>query len=457
MSSLIACPSDSVVPASPVPASTTVNPFTRARETKLPTIVSNAPYLPTSYIHTKLDNKVLTNEVIKEEIVQLVNAINSSLPSPGVTNNFNVVMDRCSGWLLSTSNTGDNRNSSNYKLTKLTGGITNVLYYLQYENLLNPNSPSTVTLGGSNNPGLLIRLFGGSEALINRDNETLLFSELCFADIGYQYFARFGGPAPYDGSGGIPGRIEGFLVGMKPLCTEELALEEVSMLIGSSLGVMHNFGGEREQVSSLWTQIREWMDVAITNTENAGGLIPFQKGSEAFRTAPDLQWLNSKFLEWEDICRSKGYSISFCHNDLLSGNIMSDCCCDKNGKRKLKLIDFEYGGMNYSAFDIANHFNEWSGGTDDARPDYSKKPTKAQQLTFIKSYLLSKNGGPVSDEVLLPLLEEVDFFRTVNHFYWGLWAYNQACEEGCEEFDYRYYCGERMGEGLNNLGLGDKM
>ncbi len=30
---------------------------------------------------------------------------------------------------------------------------------------------------------------------------------------------------------------------------------------------------------------------------------------------------------------------------------------------ELKLIDFEYGGPNYRAFDIANHFNEWAGGT----------------------------------------------------------------------------------------------
>ena len=47
----------------------------------------------------------------------------------------------------------------------------------------------------------------------------------------------------------------------------------------------------------------------------------------------------------------------FCHNDLLAGNIMLI------GKSEIQLIDFEYGGANHRGFDIANHWNEWAGGT----------------------------------------------------------------------------------------------
>lgn len=28
---------------------------------------------------------------------------------------------------------------------------------------------------------------------------------------------------------------------------------------------------------------------------------------------------------------------------------------------EVRFIDFEYGGINYQAFDIANHFNEYAG------------------------------------------------------------------------------------------------
>ncbi|ORC91738.1 choline kinase [Trypanosoma theileri] len=47
---------------------------------------------------------------------------------------------------------------------------------------------------------------------------------------------------------------------------------------------------------------------------------------------------------------------SVCHNDLLSANIMRHT---ENGK--LKIIDFDYVKRNYFLFDIANHFNEYTG------------------------------------------------------------------------------------------------
>jgi ethanolamine kinase len=46
----------------------------------------------------------------------------------------------------------------------------------------------------------------------------------------------------------------------------------------------------------------------------------------------------------------------FCHNDLLLANILHD-----KGKDAIAFIDFEYAGPNYQAYDIANHFCEFSG------------------------------------------------------------------------------------------------
>jgi ethanolamine kinase len=46
----------------------------------------------------------------------------------------------------------------------------------------------------------------------------------------------------------------------------------------------------------------------------------------------------------------------------------------------------------------------------------------------------------------IQLLSHVQQFILVNHLYWGLWAVNQAAEEGCEEFDYLTYASNRFNE-----------
>lgn len=46
-----------------------------------------------------------------------------------------------------------------------------------------------------------------------------------------------------------------------------------------------------------------------------------------------------------------------CHNDLLLANVLYD---EKNCS--VRLIDFEYAGPNYQAYDLANHFNEYAFG-----------------------------------------------------------------------------------------------
>jgi ethanolamine kinase len=137
------------------------------------------------------------------------------------------------------------------------------------------------------------------------------------------------------------------------------------------------------------------------------------------------------------------------------------------------LIDFEYGGINYRAFDIANHFNEYAGGPPDcAIPKYKEHfPNLSQQRHFIECYLQAAarvrqnrnrnlqhdkcNGSAhnhsteaaaaaaiaaptevtehdeqdetaIKQEDVDALMVEVELFLLVNHLYWGLWAVNQG-------------------------------
>lgn len=60
--------------------------------------------------------------------------------------------------------------------------------------------------------------------------------------------------------------------------------------------------------------------------------------------------------EMEKILKSQDMPITFCHNDLLLGNIIYN-----SKTSKVSFIDFEYAMLNYPAFDVANHFNEFAG------------------------------------------------------------------------------------------------
>ncbi len=110
---------------------------------------------------------------------------------------------------------------------------------------------------------------------------------------------------------------------------------------------------------------------------------------------------------------------------------------------QIQIIDFEYGGYNYLSFDIANHFNEFAGGTQDAKPDYTLYPSTLERRHFLLCYLNARNSK-YGDEDLNIMMEEVDAFVLVNHLYWGLWAVNQAKSEGCGEFDYLLYAYNRF-------------
>jgi ethanolamine kinase len=106
----------------------------------------------------------------------------------------------------------------------------------------------------------------------------------------------------------------------------------------------------------------------------------YQDGERA-KTSFDLHTLEQEAKLIQTIISDT--KVGFCHNDLLPANAMKDEIIGT-----VKLIDFEYGGVNFIAFDIANHFNEFVGGIQDAtgQTDYSLFPTVQKQHVFIQSY-----------------------------------------------------------------------
>lgn len=150
-------------------------------------------------------------------------------------------------------------------------------------------------------------------------------------------------------------------------------------------------------------------------------------------------------------------SLVFAHCDLLSGNVIVRPKTKRSEKEGVKaaeertevsFIDYEYAVPSPAAFDIANHFAEW-GGFD---CDFSVLPTKAQRLSFIReyissyySYLHKSESAEVLEAEAQTLNSEVDLYRGIPGFYWGVWAIIQSVISQID-FDYADYAEVRLGE-----------
>ncbi|TAQ89003.1 hypothetical protein B7494_g2685 [Chlorociboria aeruginascens] len=143
------------------------------------------------------------------------------------------------------------------------------------------------------------------------------------------------------------------------------------------------------------------------------------------------------------------YQLVFAHCDLLSGNVIiqpqAPGAMTSTSIETVSFIDYEYATPSPAAFDLANHFAEW-GGFD---CDYHVLPTRAQRLDFLREYIRSyfAHVGHQDDEEtqVRKLFEEVDVFRGIPGFYWGIWALIQATISQID-FDYAAYAETRLGE-----------
>lgn len=127
---------------------------------------------------------------------------------------------------------------------------------------------------------------------------------------------------------------------------------------------------------------------------------------------------------------------------------MLPCAPPGEGAKCVSFIDYEYATPCPAAFDIANHFAEW-GGYD---CDYNMLPTRAVRKQFLQAYLHSHRhyAGHVnstSEEAanVEKLFQDVDRYRGMPGFYWGIWALIQA-QISQIDFDYASYAEVRLGE-----------
>ena len=224
--------------------------------------------------------------------------------------------------------------------------------------------------------------------------------------------------------------------GYRPLDFKELG-DRINT-IASELAKLHATYQSNEKEITLWNQLFDWYEQASKSISNHSFSNPEDclKAQELFETFDISNALNH--IQNEIIPKFTNSKTCFCHNDYQPLNIMM------NDNGDIQMIDFEYGGYNYLAFDIANHFNEYAGGNDNAKPDYSLYPSLTTQEEFIKSYLKAYTHLGGEEFELEELKRDVEVFASVNNLYWGLWAVNQAACEGCAGFDYLLYATNRF-------------
>lgn len=304
----------------------------------------------------------------------------------------------------------------------ITGGITNRLFRVK--------GPSK---------SVLVRVYGG-EGLIDRDVETATFAALCEHLKRPSLLGRFAN-----------GRCEEFLEDHATLDLDGMRTHAPA--IARALRHLHAFrvpphlAGHHGECA-LWATMADWkarafaagaLDALRARDPAAAGIL--HRHRDVF-DGPVIDRTLAKLRSCAPPCA--GTSRVFAHNDLLSGNLMRD-----GSTGEMRIIDLEYGGINYAAFDVANHFMEWAGGTGQAStalgvPDYARLPSDAERLAWVGAYL----GGDGKLRELTDFLAQVDLFMIVDNLYWGLWACCQSLAEGDAEFPYLVYAKSRLRRGL---------
>lgn len=124
------------------------------------------------------------------------------------------------------------------------------------------------------------------------------------------------------------------------------------------------------------------------------------------------------------------------------------------------MVDFEYAAPNPAAYDIVNHFHEWTANYHCSTPHIlnpSLFPTLEERHNFYASYI--HHAAMLADDPLLDdakleaMIEDLDrdvlIWSAASHANWAIWGIVQAREDveaavTEPEFDYIGYAKGRM-------------
>ena len=130
----------------------------------------------------------------------------------------------------------------------------------------------------------------------------------------------------------------------------------------------------------------------------------------------DINLLKEELVFMEENLKNRS-DVVLCHNDLLLKNFIKN-------EKGIELIDFEYTGYNYRAFDFANHFNEWCG----FECIWDNFPSEDTQRRFLKEYFNEFYDNKEKDfkKEIDKMIEDIKWFDLASNYFWGVWALIQG-------------------------------
>ncbi len=306
-----------------------------------------------------------------------------------------------------------------------------------------------------------MRAYGkGTDVLIDREREMRAHEQLASMGLAPPLLARFNN-----------GLIYRFVQG--DVCTpEDLRRPEVYRQTAKLLGQWHGSlpisaiasspdleleahrkhagvvadGRPARPIPNIWSVMQQWIDALPSSTEEERRRNKVLDG--------ELTELSARFGSTPGL---GGKDYIFSHCDLLSGNVIMQkpSGVELNGDSKdrpVSFIDYEYSTPGPAAFDISNHFAEWAG----FECDHGAVPTRSQRRDFLKHYVASFRyhsvdlEGNMTYEIdfqqdIDQLYNQIEDFRGLPGFYWGIWALIQATISQID-FDYETYAELRLGE-----------
>ena len=317
------------------------------------------------------------------------------------------------------------------ELSKITGGLTNILY-------------KASLIGDMQKSAILVRIFGKSDGLLNRESENIIYKQLSDSGLSPRLLGV------YDW-----GRLEEYLDKNLPLAsgTDMVSItpqRDTVCLIAGAISQLHDVKLDTSsdlQDSNIFAVIGRWLNLAVKYSETIRSsprcpdfqppsIQIFRNEFEFVKSAVQGRLLGNSVVRSSPKCAMLLREV-LCHNDLLSGNIML------NPKtNSVRLIDFEYSGINHAVADISNVFTAvcesimLSGQPQDVRNNF---PSASIQLHFLECYL----SEPIPSEEVEVVLTLIHAFSMLDELRWTIWGVIQA-NQSTVEFDYVFYYNSRF-------------
>lgn len=345
---------------------------------------------------------------------------------------------------------------------RFTDGITNTL-------LMAVNKRPGLSQAEVEEDAILLRAYGkGTDVLIDREKETRSHSLLARHGLAPSLYARFENGLLYKfirGSVCAPADLRRPEVwrGVAQRLGEWHATLPISSISSkcpapSQLTPTNNRASVAamaaltpgKPVPNVWTTMQKWIEALPASTT--------AQSTRRDELMTELESLTKMLGDTPGVGGSNPFV--FAHCDLLSGNVIIEPSPSSAAQSRrssasagseepetaacVSFIDYEYATPAPASFDIANHFAEWGG----FECDYSAMPTRKVRRAFLREYLYScsaHQNRTYQESELEELFEQVDRFRGVPGFYWGIWALVQA-QISLIDFDYANYAEVRLGE-----------